>query len=96
MRVKVVLDPPWSRLAESFVFLPVFPRVRFRRGRASGSEIVTSPGRLFARHPSLPVVLSLSLPWTVGFGSPAARAALEYVSVVQKSIQHGGDGGAIA
>ena len=31
-----------------------------------------------------------------GFGSPAARAALEHVSVMQQAIEHGGDGGAVA
>jgi len=33
---------------------------------------------------------------TAGLSSPAARAAFENVAVVQKTIQHGGDGGAIA
>src|SRR5271155_5524909 len=44
----------------------------------------------------LPLLFSLAFSWTAGFGSPAARAALEQMSVVQKSIEHGGDGGAIA
>jgi hypothetical protein len=42
------------------------------------------------------LVLSLALCRTAGLGSPAARAAFENVAVVQKTIQHGGDGGAIA
>jgi hypothetical protein len=33
---------------------------------------------------------------TAGLGSPAAWAAFENVSVMQKSIQHGGDGCTIA
>jgi hypothetical protein len=42
------------------------------------------------------LVLSLAFSGTAGLGSPAARAAFENVSVVQKTIQHGGDGGTIA
>jgi hypothetical protein len=44
----------------------------------------------------LSLVLSLALSQTASFGSPTARAAFENVSVVQKTIQHGGDGGTIA
>jgi len=34
-------------------------------------------------------------PTNTGLGSPAARAAFENVPMVQKTIQHGGDGGTI-
>ena len=44
----------------------------------------------------LSLVLSLVFSRTTGFGSSAARAASENVPVMQKTIQHGGDGGAIA
>jgi hypothetical protein len=40
--------------------------------------------------------LSLAFSRIAGLGSPASRAAFENVPVVQKTIQHGGDGGAIA
>jgi hypothetical protein len=39
---------------------------------------------------------SLGFSALVGFGSPAARAALENVSVMQQAVEHGGDGGAVA
>ena len=42
------------------------------------------------------LVLSLAFSGTASPGSPAARAAFEKVSVMQQSIQHGGDGGTIA
>ena len=35
-------------------------------------------------------------PSVSAFGGPAVRAAVEHVSVVQQSIEHGGDGGVIA
>ena len=79
------------------------PRVRLRRGRPLDRESRRRRA-FFARHPYrfcfLPLllwlVLSLSFSCTAGLGSPAARAAFENVTVVQKAIQHGGDGGAIA
>jgi hypothetical protein len=42
------------------------------------------------------MALSLAFSLTADSGSPAARAAFEHVPVVQKAIQHGGDGGTIA
>ena len=54
------------------------------------------PGILIALFLLLLWVLSLAFSVSAGFGSPAARAAFENVSVMQQSIQHGGDGGTIA
>src|SRR5216683_4817821 len=34
--------------------------------------------------------------WQVGFGSPAPRAALEHVAVVQQAVEHGAHGGRVA
>ena len=42
------------------------------------------------------LLLSLGISGTAGFGAPAARAALENVSVMQQAIQHGGDSGTVA
>jgi len=43
-----------------------------------------------------PVLLpSRLLWWQVGFGSPAPRAALEHVAVVQQAIEHSADGGRV-
>jgi len=44
----------------------------------------------------LPLLLSLTFSRAAGLGSPTAWAAFENVSVVQKTIQHGGDGGTVA
>jgi hypothetical protein len=67
-----------------------------------GSRVATPPGVLCPASLSLLflplllwLVLSLAFSRTAGLGSPAARAAFENVSVVQKTIQHGGDGGTI-
>jgi hypothetical protein len=79
------------------------PMVRLRRGRALGSRVATPPGVLCPASLSLLFLLlllsldlSLAFSRASGLGSPAARAAFEHVPVVQKTIQHGGDGGAIA
>ena len=42
------------------------------------------------------LLLSLGISRGAGPGSPAARAALEHVPMVQQPVQHGGDGGAVA
>jgi hypothetical protein len=42
------------------------------------------------------LLLSLGFSAVSGFGSPAAWAALEDVSVVQQAVEHSGDGGAVA
>jgi acid phosphatase family membrane protein YuiD len=42
------------------------------------------------------LLLSLAFSRTAGLGSPAARAALENVSVMQQAVQHRGDSGAVA
>ena len=52
------------------------------------------PGILIAFVFALAFVIAVS--WRAGFGSPAARTALEHVAVVQQAIKHGGDGGAVA
>src|SRR5208283_4154600 len=48
--------------------------------------------------PASLLFLFLSLGFSVlsGFGSPAAWAALQDVSVVQQAVEHGGNGGAVA
>jgi hypothetical protein len=68
---------------------------------ALGSRVATPPGVLCPASLSLLFllllwVLSLAFSGTASPGSPAARAAFENVSVMQQSIQHGGDGGTIA
>src|SRR5271156_586357 len=66
---------------------------------ASGSRVATPPGVLCPAslsHLSLLLLLSLRISRTAGFGAPTARAAFEDVSVMQKTIQHGGDSGAVA
>jgi hypothetical protein len=66
---------------------------------ASGSRVAPPPGVLCPASLSLlslSLLLSLAFPRTAGSGSPAARSALEHVSVVQQPIQHGGYGGAVA
>ena len=75
--------------------------VRLRRGRPLDPRVATPPGVLCPASLSLLsllllLLLSLAFSGAAGFGSPAARAALEHVSVVQQPIQHGGDGGAVA
>src|SRR5215471_11228608 len=62
---------------------------------ASGSEFARTPGVLCPA--SLWFLLfSWQVTCTTGFCTPAARAALEQVAVVQQPVQHGGDGGAVA
>ena len=60
-------------------------------GEASGSRVATLPS---AFCPVSLLLLSLAFPWTAGFGSPTARAALQHVPVIQP-IQHGGFGTAV-
>jgi|ERR1035437_3049962 hypothetical protein len=79
-----------------------FPLVEFFGGRsvvlappgeASGSRVATLPSA-FCPVSLLLLLLSLAFPWTAGFGSPTARAALQHVPMIQP-IQHGGFGTAV-
>ena len=77
------------------------PMVRLPSGEASGSRVATPPGVLCPASLSLLsllllLLLSLAFSGTADFGSPAARATLEHMPMVQQPVQHGGDGGAIA
>jgi hypothetical protein len=70
--------------------------VRLRRGRLLDHESRRRRA-FFARHPYRFLLLHLSLVFSraAGLGAPAARAALENVSVMQQAVQHGGDSGAL-
>ena len=62
---------------------------------ALGSRDATLPGG-FCPASLLFLVSSLGFSALLAFSSPAARAALENVSVMQKAVEHSGDCGAVA
>ena len=69
------------------------PRVKLRRATPPGDLCAASLSHLFW---PLSLVLSLAFSRTADLGSPATPAAFENMPAVQKTIQHGGDGGTIA
>ena len=87
----------WAMMADSaegFVFLSPF----FWWSsvvEALGLRNATLPG-CFCPASLLLLLSSLGFSAVPGFGSPAARAALENVAVMQQAVEHGGDGSAVA
>jgi hypothetical protein len=76
------------------VFLPAF-LWRSSVVEGPGSEIAKSPGVLGPASILL-LLFSLRVTCSAGFGAPAARAALEHMTVMQQTVEHGGHSGAVA
>ncbi len=64
-----------------------------RREEASGPEFATLPGVLC---PASLLLSSLRVTSAAEFGTPAARATLEHMAVMQQAVEHGAHCGAIA